>query len=57
MPEGINKKLHEFYVICKSMSIDEFSNLLKNGVSIEEKEFYVNLMEFFMQKKQKKIIQ
>lgn len=57
MPEEIKDKLHEFYITCKHMSIDEYSSLLLNGVSMEEKEFYVMLMEFFMQKEQKKIIQ
>lgn len=57
MPEEIKDKLHDFYITCKHMSIDEYSSLLLNGVSMEEKEFYVMLMEFFMQKEQKKIIQ
>lgn len=56
MPEEIKDKFHEIYITCKNMSIDEYSNLLQDGVNMEEKEFYVMLMEFFMQKEQKKII-
>ena len=38
------------------MSFDEYPDLLQDGVSIEEKEFYVMLMEFFMQREQMKTI-
>lgn len=57
MPEEeMKKKFHEIYITCKTMSIDEYSALLQDGVSMEEKEFYVMLMEFFMQREQMKTI-
>lgn len=49
-------KLHEFYQLCKDMPIDEYTDLLTDEASLEEKEFYVKIMEFFMRKRQKKII-
>ncbi len=57
MPEEeMRKKFHEIYITCKNMSFDEYPDLLQDGVSMEEKEFYVMLMEFFMQREQMKTI-
>lgn len=52
----MKEKLHELFLICQSMRIDEFCNLLHQDISFEEKEFYVMLLNYFMQKEQNIII-
>ncbi|MGL5593530.1 hypothetical protein [Cetobacterium sp.] len=52
------KILDNIYKICQeaSMNNDEFFYLLENSKSEEEKEFYVNMKNFFLQKRMEKVI-
>lgn len=52
------KILDNIYKICQESSInnDEFFYLLENSKSEEEKEFYVNMKNFFLQKGMEKVI-
>ncbi|MGX6592761.1 hypothetical protein [Cetobacterium ceti] len=53
------KILDNIYKICQeaTMTNDEFFYLLENSKTQEEKEFYVNMKTFFLQKGMKKIIE
>ena len=52
----MEKELENLYELCKSMSPDDFSELLKKAKSDEEQSFYFTIFDFFLQQKQKEVI-
>ena len=48
---------HNLYETCKNMTDDDLSELLKKAKSDEEQSFYVAISDFFLQQKQKEVIE
>lgn len=49
-------ELENLYEICKDMTDDDLTELLKKSKSYEEQAFYVAVSDFFLQQRQKEVI-
>lgn len=49
-------ELDNLYEICKNITEDEMTELLKKAKSYEEQKFYVTISNFFLQQRQKEVI-
>lgn len=50
------EEMIKFYAVCKEMTMEEYCNFLHLNIDKEEKDFYAMILNFFMQKRQQKII-
>lgn len=48
---------HNLYETCKNMTDDDLSELLKKAKSDEEQSFYFTISNFFLQQRQKEVIE
>ena len=48
---------HNLYKTCKGMTDDDLSELLKKAKSDEEQSFYFTISNFFLQQRQKEVIE
>lgn len=53
----MNKNTDNLYNICKNLTEDDISKLIIQSDSLEEKNFYRMVSDYFIQQKQKKVIE
>lgn len=54
--EEMIKKAHEFYQYCNEQSMLEFGEIAGSAETKEENDFYLLVTNYFLQERQKKII-
>ncbi len=52
-----NHSLDNLYETCKNINGEELTELLKKANSYEEKAFYVTISDFFLQQRQKEVVE
>lgn len=52
-----NYSLDNLYEICKNINEEELTELLKKANSYEEQAFYVTISDFFLQQRQKEVVE
>ncbi len=52
-----SEALHTLYIICKDVDFDEADDILVKTVDDEEKGFIRKVTDYFLQLKQKKIVE
>lgn len=50
------KKYEKIYKDCKSLNMDDYYQLMNESSNDEEKEFFIFLSNFFVQKNQEKFV-
>ena len=50
------EELHEFYKVCRSITLDEADQLIIDAKDEEEKNFFRTVSDCILQMKQKKVI-
>ena len=53
----MNKNTDNLYNTCKNLTEDDISKLIIQSDSLEEKNFYRMVSDYFIQQKQKKVIE
>lgn len=53
----MNKNTDNLYNTCKNLTEDDISKLITQSDSLEEKNFYRMVSDYFIQQKQKKVIE
>lgn len=51
------KEFHKFYIECKKLSFLDFEELISNSKDEEEKIFYSTILQYFMEKNFKKVLE
>lgn len=51
------QELNNLYNICKNITEDDYTELLMKATSYEEQKFYTTISDFFLQQRQKEVIE
>ena len=51
-----SEALHELYLICKDIDLEEIDEIIVNTTDNDEKDFIRKVTDFILQQKQKKVI-
>ena len=51
-----SEALHELYLICKDIDLEEADEIIVNTTDNDEKDFIRKVTDFILQQKQKKVI-
>ena len=52
-----SEALHELYITCQDINLEEMDEIILDMPDSDEKDFVRKVMDFILQKKQKKVIE